>query len=154
MRKDTTNHYIHAHTCLLAFLLRAKSGIVAGYSLPQPGYIFDAAGELLLHLASKDKSRIIRGVHKMTMSILKEPQMLPTGNSASPITLYLAYQNTMPSGGIKHPEDINGTLTDFKWPVRATVFRDIVDAVEQQYSVDEEERFSYSVDDEGHPITR
>jgi hypothetical protein len=46
MWEDMTKHYICAHTYLLAFLLHAKLGTVAGYSLPQPGYIFDAAGEL------------------------------------------------------------------------------------------------------------
>lgn len=126
MREKTTSHYVATMVCLLAFFLRIELGRVP-YGDPEITLstgISNAAAVLLNALQGNESLPL--AIHRQIMSILQEPRT--QGGSALPsiVTLFIVFRNTMPSGMIKHPEDISGTLSELKWPLRGSCFWDMV----------------------------
>lgn len=129
MRGKTTSRYIQSLTCLLAFILRVKSGQVKGYieelTLAQP---LSRASDILLQSLKcpGDQISLSDAIHSMVMSILHEPRVLPFRTSSSLSALFIVFSNVLASGMIKHPEEIRGTLSELKWTLRASAFVEIV----------------------------
>jgi hypothetical protein len=126
MRDNTTKRYVMTMVCLLAFFLRIELGKVP-YGNPVvilPTAASNAAAVLLNAL--KGQKLLPLAIHRLIISILQEPRL--QGGSALPsiVSLFIIFRNTMPSGMIKHPEDVSATLSELKWPFRGSSFWDIV----------------------------
>lgn len=53
------------------------------------------------------------------MTVLNR-SLKPGENFICPLNRFIIYVSVMPSGKIEDPQGINATLTNLKWPIRAT----------------------------------
>jgi hypothetical protein len=132
MRDTTTHHYVMTVVCLLAFFLRIElQRVPFGNPVITLSTSISNSTVVLLNAlrgnAANESLPLQVAIHRQIMSILQEPRAQGTGSSLPSIaTLFIIFRNTMPSGMIKHPEYISGTLSELKWTLRATSFWDIV----------------------------
>jgi hypothetical protein len=131
MKPKTTMRYISAVSCLLTFVLRVQLGKVkltghvqnVGISAP----VSEASQRLLdcLRIPGTTATALQDAIHDLLMSLLQEPRKVSFNNSMSLCALFIIFRNVTESGQIRNPEDIRGTLTELKWPFRASAFREI-----------------------------
>lgn len=130
MREKTTNRYITIALCYLAFVLRIELGKIKLEDLePLALEPIDskAAVDLIQALKIDDGgSKAITAIHHLLMGTLHQLRSNPFETSSSPFTLFLIFKNTKPTGTIKEPDEISTTITELKWPLRATGFHEIV----------------------------
>jgi hypothetical protein len=126
MREKTTSNYVMTMVSLLAFFLRIELGKFP-YGDPAVTLSTGAsnAATVLLN-ALKGNESLPLAIHRQISSILQEPRTQGSSGRPAVVALFIIFRNTMPSGMIKHPEDINGTLSELKWPLRASSFSEMV----------------------------
>lgn len=122
--------YISAISCLLTFVLRVNLGTVklggGAQNFRISPLVSEASHRLLESLRSPDSGTTLAdAIHHLLMSLLQEPRTIPFNTSMSLCALFIVFRNVTESGQIKNPEDIRGTLTELKWPFRASAFREI-----------------------------
>lgn len=90
---------------------------------------------LIQVLKSKNAELIEDAIHKLTMSILN---CLYTGKSKEnlvcPLARFIIYTSVLPTGKIEDPAGVNATLTELKWPLRASTFWEMVRRFEDETS--------------------
>jgi hypothetical protein len=129
MRQKTTNRYIAAMLCYLAFLLRIELGKIqttAPLKLELPES--NAAAALLETLRTKDEGgfSISIAIHRLLLVTLRQLRSNPFETTPCTFALFLIFKNTAASGAIKPPEEISSTISELKWPLRAAGFHEIV----------------------------
>ena len=78
-------------------------------------------------------------IHQLVIAILL--RVHPPGDLyACPVARFIIYMNVLPSGQIRHPGDINGTLTELKWPFRASTFWEVLQKVDAGMNGEDLER--------------
>jgi hypothetical protein len=110
-------------TKMIAFVLRARLGLLESFELPLSPLISDKADQLLLKLSDGDDA--CATTHQLIMAILSEIRGLDSGNKC-PGYFFIVFTNVLPSGKIRDVEDIRGTLSEIKWPLRASTFWEMV----------------------------
>jgi len=128
MREKTTSRYTALMLSYLAFLLRVKLGRI---HLEEPLKLelpdSKAAATLIQALKSTDgNNAAVSAIHRLLMVTLCRQRANPFETTPSSFALFLIFKNTNLSGMIKRPEDISRIITEFKWPMRAAGFHEIV----------------------------
>jgi hypothetical protein len=134
MREKTVVRYVGRMLCFVAFMLRIQQNEVRA---PELLKLFPAsanAANRLLHDLSANSDQTLVSVHTLLVSVLREPRADPFQGSLSPFTLFFIFNNTTSSGMIKHPEDISGTISEMKWPLRAAGFYQIVIELQERFA--------------------
>jgi hypothetical protein len=154
MRRKTTRRYVRTILCYLTFILRIElGGIQLGNAQPLALELphSNAAAALIQALKSSDNSKsaealVNTAIHRLLMATLHQARF---GTLRCPFTLFLVFINTKLSGVTRNPDDISGSVSELKWPLRAAGFHEIVvklkevkvgaDAADWQSEVDSEE---------------
>jgi hypothetical protein len=110
-------------TQFLAFTLRVATGTGVG-SLDFAPPIVDLSLCLITKLETRDSASIEEAIHQLVMMILDRVNV--TDGYVCPVSRFIIYANVLPSGQIRDPGRINGTLTELKWPSRASTFWEAV----------------------------
>jgi hypothetical protein len=71
-----------------------------------------------------DSESVENAIHQLIMVILN--RVNASNGYVCPIARFIIYTNVLPSGQIRNPGDINGTLTELKWPFHASTFWEAV----------------------------
>ena len=129
MRAKTLRRYSQTITQFLAFVLRNAIPSNHGPKINLAPSILDASYSLIQALESTrlhlDRASAI---HRLVMEILL--RVRPPGDLYTcPVARFIIYMNVLPSGKIRHPGEINGTLTELKWPFRASTFWEVLQRV-------------------------
>jgi hypothetical protein len=108
-------------TQFLAFTLRVVAGAEVG-SFPLAPSIVDHGRLLIQDLETRGS--VEEATHRLIMVIL---DTINVGDDFfCPLSRFIVYVNVLPSGQIRDPGNINGTLTELKWPSRASAFWETV----------------------------
>jgi hypothetical protein len=111
-------------TQFLAFTLRIAPGTVVGVgSLAPP--IVECSLSLIRKLETKEPASIEKAIHQLIMLILDRVHM--SDGYVCPINIFIIFANVLPSGQIRDPGSVNGTLSELKWPSRASTFWEFVE---------------------------
>lgn len=133
MRGSTTNRYIRTIARLIAFTLRAQLGCsddshpshLPQINLASP--ISDCARHLL-SLLSTSKPGVEESqntIHHLIIAILSQTREIPPRYQC-PGHYFIIFDNVRLSGQIKDVQDIETTLSEIKWPLRASAFWEIL----------------------------
>lgn len=126
MRKKTEDRYIHTASLFVAFTLRAASNILHDeMNLLISSTIIEHSDHLIKVLKSNNSESIENAIHTLIMTVLNLPST-PSEKFICPLKRFITYASVLPSGKIEDPKGINGTLTNLKWPIRATTFWETV----------------------------
>jgi hypothetical protein len=140
MRAKTLRRYSQTITQFLAFVLRnaIASNHEPKINLAPP--ILDASHSLIQALRStRPPLERASAIHRLVMGILL--RVRPPGDPYTcPVARFIIYMNVLPSGKICHPGEINGTLTELKWPFRAATFWEVLQRVDAGMDSDELEQ--------------
>jgi hypothetical protein len=110
----------------LAFTLRASSNVRGDeMNLMIAPTIITESNSLVEALKSKVEELIENAIHKLTMAILNCPSKA-NERFICPLSRFILYASLSPSGRFDDPKGINATLTELKWPLRASTFWEIV----------------------------
>lgn len=138
MRAKTLRRYSQTITQFIAFVLRAVVASNRGPKINLAPPILDAGRSLIQALVSDELTRA-GAIHRLVMAILL--RVRPCGDSYTcPVARFIIYMNVLPSGKIRHPGEINGTLTELKWPFRASTFWEVLQQVHPEMDGDELEQ--------------
>jgi hypothetical protein len=121
MRGATADRYISCINCLFSFLLRIERGLI-DFDIQLTGPVSNAAKTVINGLSSGTIER--SDIHLLSMAVLQEVRD-PSVTTPSACVLFIIFKNVMLSGMIRYPENISGTLSELKWPFRATAFHEI-----------------------------
>lgn len=83
--------------------------------------IIDASDCLKKALKSNNGDLIENTIHALIMAILNRSSKHGE-KFICPLKRFIIYASVLPSGKIEDPAGINATLTELKWPIRATAF--------------------------------
>ena len=126
MRKQTTKRYIQTVTQFLAFTLRAVLQLQE-LQLKLPPLTVAEGNALIAQLENETYSGAIeKSIHQLIMVILNRIRQ-PEDQFDCPVAYFIMYMSVLPSGKIHHPGEVNGTLTELKWPFRASTFWEVVE---------------------------
>lgn len=133
MRDSTTNRYIRTIVRLIAFTLRAQLGSSDNshpshfpqINLASP--ISDSAQQLLSLLSAGNPGveECQNTIHQLIISILSQIREIPPRYQC-PGHYFIIFDNVRLSGQIKDVQDIETTLSEIKWPLRASAFWEIL----------------------------
>jgi hypothetical protein len=132
MRGSTTNRYIRTITRLISFTLRAQLGRSDDSHpshLPQIHLalpISDVAKHLLtlLSVGTPGVEESQNAIHQLIIAILSQNREIPPRYQC-PGYYFIIFDNVRLSGQIKDVQDIETTLSEIKWPLRASAFWEI-----------------------------
>lgn len=118
MREKTTNRYIRTITRFLSFTLRAATGdkeLVLNLS----PMLLEKSRHLIEALLSQ--TQVDKAIHDLIFATLME---LRSGgvDYDCPASRFIIYHNVLLSGQIRDVENVRGTLSELKWPFRASAF--------------------------------
>jgi hypothetical protein len=119
MRQQTTNRYIRTITRLLAFTLRAYRGNPNDPQIRLAPPISDCARQLLNALSTPAEAP--NAIHRLIVAILSQLRDIPAEYQC-PGSNFIMFDNVRLSGQIKDVEEIKATLSEVKWPFRASTF--------------------------------
>jgi hypothetical protein len=126
MRQKTLNRYKQTTGLFLSFTLRAACDVLKdGMELPIAPIIIEYSDDLIKVLKSNNSEAIEHAIHRLIMGILDLPSK-PGEKFICPLKRFVIYASVMPSGKIEDPKGINATLTELKWPMRATTFGETI----------------------------
>ena len=116
---------MHTAALFLAFTLRAACDILDDkMNLAIPPGIIERSDELIKVLKSNNGESIENAIHALILAVANLT-LNPTENFVCPLSRFIIYVSVLPSGKIEDPKGINATLTELKWPIRATMFWEI-----------------------------
>lgn len=126
MRAKTLRRYIQTITQFVTFVLRNAVASNHGPKIDLAPPILDASHSLIQALEStRPHLERASAIHRLVMEILL--RVRPPGDLYTcPVARFIIYMNVLPSGKIRHPGEINGTLTELKWPFRAATFWEVL----------------------------
>jgi hypothetical protein len=123
MRSDTIARYVRTMTKMITFVLRAQLRLLTDFELPLSPLVSNKTSELLLKLSDGDNA--CTAIHQLVMAILSDVRGLDSGTKC-PGYYFIVFANVLPSGKIRDVEDIRGTLSEIKWPLRASTFWEMI----------------------------
>jgi hypothetical protein len=122
LKQKTLNRYVRTAALFLDFTLRAATDVLGdGMNLSIAPSIIDDSDCLKKVLKSNNSESIENAIHTLIMTILNRSSK-PGEKFICPLKRFIIYANVLPSGRIEDPKGINATLTELKWPMRATTF--------------------------------
>jgi hypothetical protein len=120
---QTTQRYIRTITRMISFILRCHLNDLEGLHLTLSAPLPEKADQLISRLSEGEDACM--GVHELIVAILN--QYLPVGAGQDwPGYYFIVFDNVLLSGKIRDVDDIRGTLSELKWPLRAATFYEIV----------------------------
>lgn len=127
MRAKTLRRYSQTITQFLAFVLRSTVTSNHGSKINLAPPILDASRSLIQALESTNPhlEQASLAIHQLVIGILLRVHT-PGDLYTCPVARFIIYMNVLPSGKIRHPGEINGTLTELKWPFRASTFWEVL----------------------------
>ena len=120
------SRYVRTASQFLTFTLRASSDLLHDrMNLTFAPSTVEDSDSLLTALKSGNSDLIVNAIHKLMTSILNLSYKSKE-RFTCPISRFIMYTSVLPSGQIEDPGAVNGTLTELKWPFRASTFWEIV----------------------------
>lgn len=122
-------------TQFITFTLRAYRKCLADFQLDLSSNVSEKAAELIAAL--REREDIKNAVHQLVMAILSDDLVLES-HSRSPGYFFIIFQNFTLSGQIGTLENIDATLSELKWPMRASTFWQILIEIKEATAMDQQ----------------